>query len=159
MVGFASRLQYILITVVLGEIVGDIIKGVVGRGRPFVSGEANAFAYSHFTWSESYASFPSGHAIASCALAFAIGALWPRFRAAMVLYALVILMTRLVLLAHHPSDVVGGAFVGVLCAMIVRYWFAARRIVFFIRSDGSIVARAGASGSAIAGALRRAATF
>ena len=33
---------------------------------------------------------------------------------------------RLVLLAHHPSDVLAGALNGVLGAMVVRYWFAAR---------------------------------
>jgi undecaprenyl-diphosphatase len=57
----------------------------------------------------------------------------------MFTYAVVILLTRLVLLAHHPSDVVAGAFVGVVGAMAVRYWFAARRLGFAIRSDGAIL--------------------
>jgi undecaprenyl-diphosphatase len=55
-------------------------------------------------------------------------------------YAIVILLTRLVLLAHHPSDVTAGALVGMVGAMAVRYWFAARRLGFAIRADGSIVA-------------------
>ena len=50
----------------------------------------------------------------------------------MLVYALVICATRLVLLAHHPSDVVAGALVGVIGAMLVRYWFAARRLGFAI---------------------------
>jgi membrane-associated phospholipid phosphatase len=28
---------------------------------------------------------------------------------------------------HHPSDVLGGAVVGVVGALMVRRWFAARR--------------------------------
>jgi undecaprenyl-diphosphatase len=56
----------------------------------------------------------------------------------MVVYALLIAASRLVLLAHHPSDVVAGALVGVIGAMAIRYWFAARRLAFAIRSDGSI---------------------
>ena len=47
--------------------------------------------------------------------------------------------SRLVLLAHHPSDVVAGALIGVIGAMLVRYWFAARRLAFAIRRDGEIV--------------------
>ena len=55
----------------------------------------------------------------------------------MIVYALIILATRLVLLAHHPSDVVAGALVGVIGAMFVRYWFAARRLGFAIHHDGT----------------------
>jgi undecaprenyl-diphosphatase len=50
-----------------------------------------------------------------------------------------------VLLAHHPSDVVAGALIGVVGAMFVRYWFAARRLGFAIRRDGAIVPLAGPS--------------
>jgi membrane-associated phospholipid phosphatase len=63
-------------------------------------------------------------------------------------YALAIAATRLVLLAHHPSDVVGGALIGVVGAMCVRYWFAVRRLGFGIRSDGVIVPRRASSDEA-----------
>ena len=56
-----------------------------------------------------------------------------------IVYALLIAASRLVLLAHHPSDVVAGALIGVVGAMCVRYWFAARRIGFAVRRDGEIV--------------------
>ncbi len=61
----------------------------------------------------------------------------------MVVYALIIAATRLVLLAHHPSDVVAGALVGIIGAMFVRYWFAARRLGFAIQRDGTIVSLPG----------------
>jgi membrane-associated phospholipid phosphatase len=57
----------------------------------------------------------------------------------MFLYATLIAGSRLVLLAHHPSDVIAGAVIGVIGAMSVRYWFAARRLGFAIRRDGKIV--------------------
>ena len=46
----------------------------------------------------------------------------------MWLYALVIMFSRVAVLAHHPSDVIAGALVGVAGACLVRRWFAARRL-------------------------------
>jgi undecaprenyl-diphosphatase len=139
LLGLGTRLQFVFFAVLLPVLVGEVIKWIVGRGRPFVGGEANAFNFMHFAGTEAYASFPSGHAITSFALAFAVSALWPQARFVMIVYAIGIALTRLVLLAHHPSDVVAGALVGVIGAMAVRYWFAARRLGFAIRQDGAIL--------------------
>jgi membrane-associated phospholipid phosphatase len=145
LLGLGTRLQFLFFAVLTPVLVGEVTKWAVGRGRPFVGGEANAFNFSHFAGSEAFASFPSGHANTAFALAFAVSALWPQTRFVMLIYGLIICATRLVLLAHHPSDVVAGALVGVIGAMVVRYWFAARRLGFAIERDGSIVALPGPS--------------
>ena len=137
--GFGLRLQFVFFAVLMPLLAGELIKWVAGRGRPFVGGHANAFNFVPFAGTEAYASFPSAHAITAFALAFAVSAVWPRARAAMIVYALLIAASRLVLLAHHPSDVVAGGLIGVVGAMAVRYWFAARRLGFAIRPDGRIV--------------------
>ncbi len=134
--GLGLRLQFVFLAVLVPLLAGELIKWIVGRGRPFVGGHANAFNFVHFAGTEAYASFPSAHAITAFALAFAVSAVWPRARAAMIVYALLIAASRLVLLAHHPSDVVAGGLIGVVGAMAVRYWFAARRLGFAIRRDG-----------------------
>lgn len=136
---FGLRVQFLFFAVLTPVLVGAVVKWIVGRGRPFVGGEANPFNFEPFVGTEAYASFPSSHAITAFALAFAVTALWPRARAAMIAYALLIAGSRLVLLAHHPSDVVAGALIGVLGAMSVRYWFAARRLGFTIQRNGHIV--------------------
>ena len=145
LIGFGTRILFIFFAVLLPVLTGELIKDVVGRGRPFVGGQANAFNFSHFAGTEAYASFPSGHATTAFALAFAVAALWPHLRVAMFVYAVAIALSRLVLLAHHPSDVVAGALLGVIGAMLVRYWFAARHLAFTIRSDGAILPLAGPS--------------
>jgi undecaprenyl-diphosphatase len=145
LLGFGTRLQFVFFAVLVPVLAGEVIKWIVGRGRPFVGGDANVFNFAHFAGTEAYASFPSGHAIASFALAFAVSAVWPRARSAMIVYAALIAISRLVLLAHHPSDVVAGALIGVIGAMFVRYWFAARRLGFAIRHDGVIMPLAGPS--------------
>jgi membrane-associated phospholipid phosphatase len=145
LLGLGIRLQFVFAAVLLPVLVGEVIKWSVGRGRPFVGGDANVFNFSHFAGSPAYSSFPSGHSITAAALAFAVSAVWPKARPAMIVYALVIPATRLVLLAHHPSDVVAGALVGVVGAMFVRYWFAARRLGFAIHRDGTIMPLVGPS--------------
>lgn len=67
----------------------------------------------------------------------------------MWIFAILICLSRVVLLAHHPSDVVAGALVGVVGAMFVRYWFAARRLGFTIRNDGAVVPLRGPSFDAL----------
>ena len=144
--GFGLRLQFVFFAVLTPLLAGEAIKWIAGRGRPFVGGKANPFNFEPFAGTEAYASFPSAHAITAFALAFAVAAVWPRARAPMIAYALLIAATRLVLLAHHPSDVVAGAMIGVVGAMFVRYWFAARRLGFAIHRDGEIVPLRSASG-------------
>jgi membrane-associated phospholipid phosphatase len=139
LLGFGTRLQYVFFAVLLPVLAGEMVKWIVGRGRPFVGGKANAFNFEHFAGTEAYASFPSSHAVTAFALAFAVAALWPRARVAMSVYAVLIGLSRLVLLAHHPSDVAAGALIGVAGAMCVRYWFAARWLGFTIGRDGAIM--------------------
>jgi membrane-associated phospholipid phosphatase len=145
LVSLGTRLQYLFLSVAVSVLAGEVLKWIIGRGRPFVGGKANAFNFQHFAGSEAYASLPSGHATTAFALAFAVSAVWPQARVPMLLYAIMIAATRLVLLAHHPSDVVAGALVGTIGAMAVRYWFAARRLGFAIQQDGTIVALSGPS--------------
>jgi membrane-associated phospholipid phosphatase len=132
------RLQFVLLAVSVPLVVGEILKWIVGRGRPFVGGKANPFNFVPFAGTEDYFSLPSAHAITAFALAFAVAAIWPRMRGLMIAYALLIVFTRLVLLAHHPSDVVAGAAIGIIGAMCVRSWFAARGLGFAISENGGI---------------------
>ena len=155
LLGFGMRMQFLFLAVLTPLLAGEALKWAVGRGRPFVGGAANAFNFAPFAGTEAYASFPSAHAVTAFALAFAVSAVWPRARLAMIVYAFLIAATRLVLLSHHPSDVVAGALIGVVGAMSVRYWFAARRLGFAIRRDGKIVPLRSVSGR-FKGVARRA---
>jgi membrane-associated phospholipid phosphatase len=145
LLGLGTRLQFIFCAVAFSNLVTEVLKYCIGRGRPFVGGEANAFHFSHFAGNPAYYSFPSGHATTAFALALAVSVVWPQARVAMAVYALIIAASRLVLLAHHPSDVVAGALVGITGALFVRYWFAARRLGFAIQRDGTIVSLVGPS--------------
>jgi membrane-associated phospholipid phosphatase len=139
------RLGFLFTAIALPSLFDTVIKRLIGRARPFVDSQSDPFHYMLGAWRPDYASFPSGHATTAFAAATAIGLVCPRLRALMWVYALVIGVSRIVVVAHFPSDVVAGALLGVLGALLVRDWFAARRLGFAIGADGSVAALPGPS--------------
>jgi membrane-associated phospholipid phosphatase len=127
---FAARIGFLFIAIGLPGLFVTIVKRMIGRARPYVGGHDDPFAYMPFIWRSEWASMPSGHATTAVAAAIAIGAIWPRTQLVVWAYAFTIMLSRVVVLAHHPSDVVAGALVGAAGAYLVRRWFAARRLVF-----------------------------
>ncbi len=124
------RFGYLFLAIGLPGLFVTIVKRLIGRARPYVGSPDNPFIYRPFVWAPEYASMPSGHATTAASAAIAIGALWPKSRPVMWLYALVIMFSRVVVLAHHPSDVIAGAVVGAVGALWLRRAFAARGLLF-----------------------------
>lgn len=125
-----ARFGFVFLAVGLPGLFVTIVKRLIGRARPFVGGHEDPFAYVPFTWHPAFASMPSGHATTAVAAAIAIGAIWPRTRVAMWIYAVTIMFSRIAVLAHHPSDVIGGALGALVGTHLLRRWFAARGLVF-----------------------------
>ncbi len=115
-----------------------VVKHIIGRARPFATGVADPYVFAPFSWPAAYASLPSGHATTAFSVLVAFGTLWPRARAILLIYALLIAASRIVVTAHHPTDVLAGAVVGFAGALLVRHWFALRRLGFSIGSDGAL---------------------
>jgi membrane-associated phospholipid phosphatase len=65
-------------------------------------------------------SFPSDHAVAAFAIAFSVALVGGRLMGAFFLTAAsVVSITRVFVGLHYPGDVVGGALVGLLAALVV----------------------------------------
>ncbi len=138
------RAGFLFVAIAAPGLFTTIFKRLVGRARPYAAA-GDPYTYIPFAWRSEYASFPSGHAATSFAAAIAIGAIWPRTRMVMWIYAIIIAISRVVVSAHYPSDVIGSAVVGVVGALLVRNYFAARGVAFGIRPDGSVHPFAGPS--------------
>jgi membrane-associated phospholipid phosphatase len=127
---FAARAGFLFLAIGLPGLFDTVVKRLIGRARPYVGAHDDPFAYMPFVWRPDYASMPSGHSTTAAAAAIAIGAIWPQARPIVWLYALIIMSARVLMNVHHPSDVIAGALVGTIGALMVRRWFAARRLVF-----------------------------
>lgn len=141
----ATRAMFVFAAIGLPGLFANLVKGLIGRARPFVGGSADPYLFSPWTWKPAYASFPSGHGQAAASIAVALGALFPRARIVLWIYAALIFVSRVVVTAHHPSDVLGGALVGGIGAWLVLRFYAARGLGFKISLDGHIAPMAGPS--------------
>lgn len=148
------RVGFVFMAIAVPGLFVAIVKRLIGRARPFVAGD-DAWTSLLLTWRPDYASFPSGHATTAFAAAVAIGALWPKLRPMMWAYAVVIAVSRVVVTVHHPSDVIAGAIVGAVGALLVRNWYAARRLGFAVAADGTVFKLPGPSRRRVKAVARR----
>lgn len=132
------RLGFLFTAIALPSLFVTIVKRMIGRARPMVGGTLDPFLYQPFIWKAAYAGMPSGHATTAFAVLVAFGTLWPRARTVLLVYALLIAASRVVVNAHYPTDVLAGALVGIAGAVLVRRYFAERRLGFSIGPGGEI---------------------
>lgn len=74
---------------------------------------------SIFDFSGKFNSFPSGHTTVSFALAYALSRSYPRFSPIFYVIAAMVGLSRIYLGSHYPSDVAGGALLGLGVSMFL----------------------------------------
>ncbi|MFA4911445.1 MAG: phosphatase PAP2 family protein [Desulfobacteria bacterium] len=118
--GRKGRVAAILVIVVVGFsdlLIAQVIKPVVARVRP-----CNVLPHVNLLVGcgglESY-SFPSSHASNIFAAASFFGYKYKRLVGVFISIALLVAYSRVYVGVHYPFDVIGGAFVGVICAGII----------------------------------------
>lgn len=101
----------------LALLVGKIITEFYDRARPFV---AHPHAIHLFAAHARDASFPSDHATASMAIAVSL-LLRGRFRLGLltIVAAVILDFARVAVGFHYPTDVIGGAALGALGALLL----------------------------------------
>ena len=110
----------IFASVFLASFVGVILKVLIGRARPVFYEALGMTGFFPFARDWAFHSMPSGHAMASFAGLVMIGLLVPRAKWFTWTLAIVIGVSRVCVGAHWPSDVILGAFIGMVAADIVR---------------------------------------
>ena len=110
------------------------LKHLVGRPRP------NAGTMSMLPIGPSYTpefdSFPSGHATSVFAVACAFAYFYPRLRWPLYLLAACISFGRLYLDRHYVSDVLAGAFIGIVVTTVLLQYKDSLPSFKFSRTEG-----------------------
>lgn len=105
----------LIVAFLMGTLVTEDLKELVQRPRPY-EGIAPVYLFSNPN------SFPSGHAVAAfLAATVLLGYLGWRSGMAGYVVAALIGMSRIVLNVHYPTDVLGGAIIGIALGGLVLF--------------------------------------
>ncbi len=96
----------------------QILKHLVGRARPRVT---DATVFAGLTLQSGYDSFPSGHSTAAFCLAYVFAQYFPRYAIVFYLFPLAVGFERVVHGSHFPSDILGGAILGLIIGKTVLF--------------------------------------
>lgn len=126
---------YLLVTVALSGLLANLLKRMIGRARPEHFDQWGTFGFSPFAGDASFESFPSGHATTIGAVFVAFALFFPRYGALLIAGGLWLGMTRIMVGAHYPSDVIAGLALGGWFSFMTAIVFARYGLVFRIGPD------------------------
>jgi undecaprenyl-diphosphatase len=120
----------LMILIVLSTLLTGYIKCGIDRDRPDFEYEGVLFpveisrdTYALFCEGGNNASYPSGHAaramIIGIILGYALSERFPRGAYLLLLYPVMISISRIYVLQHFPMDVIGGAVIGIMLAGVM----------------------------------------
>ncbi len=113
---------YVLASVVSASIVAKVLKIIIGRARPVFFEALGMTGFFPFNTEWAFNSMPSGHTTATFAGLVMIGMLVPQAKVFTWTLAIIVGASRVCHGAHWPTDVVFGAFIGMVVADIVLHY-------------------------------------
>lgn len=116
----ADRALLFFSSIAVSGIVANIIKFLVGRLRPKMFFEKGLYGFEPFHIGYEFNSMPSGHATTVFAIATTCSIFWPKYRIPLFLFAAIVAISRLVLTSHYLGDVLAGAFIGTMTAIVMK---------------------------------------
>jgi membrane-associated phospholipid phosphatase len=127
---WSMRILFLFTAITASGLISTFIKWLAGRYRPNML-EEGLFGFNFFGVGYELTSFPSGHSITAFTLAAAISFLSPRWSIVAFILAIMIAMSRVLITAHYLGDVIGGAGIGILCTLAVKYFFDRNKIQLY----------------------------
>lgn len=119
------RMIYISGSVLLSGLIVNILKPVFGRARPDIMLSKGIFGFYPFHFdvvgdgAHLYHSFPSGHSATAASVAIALTMIYPRGRYFFFLFAIIVSLSRVMVMRHYPSDIFSGMFIGFLAPLFL----------------------------------------
>lgn len=108
-------------SVLSAGVIAKIIKICVGRFRPVFFEAFGMTGFRPFSLEWAFNSMPSGHTTATFAGLIMAGMLSPKIKQVTWTLAIIVGLSRVAAGAHWPTDVILGAFIGMVAADVVKY--------------------------------------
>ncbi len=126
---------FVFVSVAASGLLANLLKRIIGRARPENYSELGIFSFSPLGGS-TFASFPSGHATTFGAMAMILCLLAPRYKLIFLVAGFWLAMTRVIVGAHYPSDVIVGYSFGAWFTWLTALYFARKDSVFWMNEKG-----------------------
>jgi len=121
---YKSIFLYLILSCVVSGVLHHVIKVIVGRYRPRYLFTEDLYGFSPLNFDIAMNSFPSGHSQTIFSICVALSIIYPRHLILLLLLAIMVGVSRIMILAHFPSDVIFGAYLGIVTAILLnRYYF------------------------------------
>ena len=121
-----AKAGFVFTSLAVSGLLADGIKILLGRPRPVLLAQDIFNQFAPFTFDARWWSFPSGHSTSVMALALAVSMLTPAWRWPFLVFAGIIMSSRIIIAAHYPSDVMGGVAVAILVHCALQKLFVRR---------------------------------
>jgi membrane-associated phospholipid phosphatase len=117
------------VVIILSFILCTVLKFILARYRPELYFTQGFYGFHFFSLKHSLNSMPSGHATLAFARCYALAKIAKRkvLTILLLVIASLIAFSRLVIVAHYPSDIILGAYIGLLSVYWVGAFFPIKR--------------------------------
>lgn len=128
--------SYLFLSIALSGLIANLLKRTIGRARPEYFSELGISGFLPFAGNSRFESFPSGHSTTIGALFMALAILMPRYRVLLLIIGIWCGMSRIIVDAHYPSDVIAGLSFGAWFSLMTAILFSRYGLLFHIGENG-----------------------
>lgn len=131
--GRTAAILCVVILVVSDQFSSSVVKALVARPRPCheVNGVPVLQGVHLLVHCGGGKSFPSSHAVNNFAMATLFAFYYRRWAWAFFAWAALVAISRVAVGVHYPSDIAGGAIIGLIVALLmIALWNAIQRRLF-----------------------------
>lgn len=117
---------FVWLCIVVPSLVALVFKISLARARPTLWLGQEIYGFQWLKLKASYWSFPSGHTINFMGLMFGLSILYPRYFMPLMLIGVVVISTRVLLIAHYLSDVMMAMYLSLVIIGMMQQWLQNR---------------------------------
>ena len=127
----SKHLGFLFLSILIAVTIGSALKIALARYRPELLFQKDLYGFHFLSLNNAFQSTPSGHSLCIFAVCTSLSLLFKRYAGLLYLMAILVGISRLILTKHYLSDVMLGAYVGIISAVIAYHIFNSK---YFLRA-------------------------